>query len=191
MFEKPFKPKVIANIKRKSRSILVESFRLNPKGKRMSMMLVDLKLPSIQNLLQNKNSKIGIGDWGIQPYRIYQINLFFIVFTFSLTLSFPTSTCYSSLISMAFEDALAGMPSLGQTKVRLPRQVPPGRAFVGSSILANQNASCIPSLILVLVPGQYFVQSVQQSICWHLFFLYHTLHPSQHNLWVFFYSFIS
>jgi len=62
VFEKPFKPKVIANIKRKSRSILVESFRLNPKGKRMSMMLVDLKLPSIQNLLQNKNSKIGIGD---------------------------------------------------------------------------------------------------------------------------------
>jgi len=62
VFEKLFKPKVLANIKRKSRSILVESFRLNPKGKRMSMMLVDLKLPSIQNLLQNKNSKIGIGD---------------------------------------------------------------------------------------------------------------------------------
>ena len=38
--------------------------------------------------------------------------------------TFPTSTCCSSLVSMAFEDALAGLPSLGQPYTRLPRRGP-------------------------------------------------------------------
>src|SRR6185503_2080528 len=36
--------------------------------------------------------------------------------------TFPTSTCCSSLVSMAFEDALAALPSLGQPYTRLPRR---------------------------------------------------------------------
>jgi hypothetical protein len=36
-------------------------------------------------------------------------------------------------ISMAFEDALGSLPIIEQPKVRLPRRVPHGRAFVGSS----------------------------------------------------------
>ena len=58
---------------------------------------------------------------------------------------FPTSTCCSSLVSMAFEDALAGLPSLGQTYARLPRRVPPGRAFVGSSPLCTATGLTGPS----------------------------------------------
>ena len=44
--------------------------------------------------------------------------------SFYLYLTFPTSTCCSSLVSMAFEDALAGLPSLGQPYTRLPRRGP-------------------------------------------------------------------
>ena len=40
------------------------------------------------------------------------------------TLAFPTSAYCSSLVSMAFEDALAALPSLGQPKVRLHRWDP-------------------------------------------------------------------
>jgi len=48
-----------------------------------------------------------------------------IVFTFLPRYpTFPTSTCCSSLVSMAFEDALAGLPSLGQPYARLPRRGP-------------------------------------------------------------------
>ena len=48
-----------------------------------------------------------------------------IVFTFLPRYpTFSTSTCSSSLVSMAFEDALAGLPSLGQSYVRLPRRGP-------------------------------------------------------------------
>src|SRR6185503_13153306 len=43
---------------------------------------------------------------------------------FSFSLIFPTSTCYSSLVSMAFEDVLASLPSLGQPYARLPRRGP-------------------------------------------------------------------
>ena len=59
---------------------------------------------------------------GPRPIRVSNrsnTNLF-IFFTFY----FPISICYSSLVSMAFEDALAGLPSLGQPKVRLPWQGP-------------------------------------------------------------------
>ena len=62
VFVKPFKRKFIANIKMKSQSIRMESFRLNPKGKPMSMMLVGLKIPSRPNLVQNRNSIIRIGN---------------------------------------------------------------------------------------------------------------------------------
>ena len=44
--------------------------------------------------------------------------------SFYLYPTFPTSTCCSSLVSLAFEDALAGLPSLGQPYTRLPRQGP-------------------------------------------------------------------
>ena len=55
-----------------------------------------------------------------------QSNTFiFIVFTFLPRYpTFPTTTCYSSLVSMAFEDALTGLPSLGQPYARLPRRGP-------------------------------------------------------------------
>ena len=61
MFGKQFKPKVIANIKSKSRSLFIECFQVNPKGKRMSMLFVDLKIRSKQNMFLNKNSMIRIG----------------------------------------------------------------------------------------------------------------------------------
>ena len=48
---------------------------------------------------------------------------YFIIFTFLPRYPiFPTSTCCSSLVSMAFEDALAGLPRLGQPYARLPRR---------------------------------------------------------------------
>ena len=59
---------------------------------------------------------------GSRPIRVsnrLNTNLF-IFFTFS----FPISICCSSLVSMAFEDALAGLPSLGQPYARLPRRGP-------------------------------------------------------------------
>ena len=60
----------------------------------------------------------------IQPNRTNQIHLSFIVFTFPLYPTFPTSTYCSSLLSMAFEDILVGMPSLGQPYTCLPRRGP-------------------------------------------------------------------
>ena len=66
----------------------------------------------------------GHGRLRIEPNRTNQIHLSFIVFIFSLYPTFPTSTCCSSLVSMVFEDALAGLPSLGQPYTRLPRQRP-------------------------------------------------------------------
>ena len=60
-----------------------------------------------------------------EPNRTNQIHLSLSFFTFLPRYpTFPTSTCCSSLVSMVFEDALAGLPSLGQTKVRLPRRGP-------------------------------------------------------------------
>jgi len=56
VFEKQLKPKAVKSIKRKSKSLFIESFRLNSKDKLMSMMLVGLKISSNQKLLQNKNS---------------------------------------------------------------------------------------------------------------------------------------
>ena len=50
--------------------------------------------------------------------------------------TFPTSTCYSSLVSMAFEDALAGLPSLGQ---------PYTRSLVGSSPFCTATGLTGPS----------------------------------------------
>src|SRR6185312_6672644 len=41
-----------------------------------------------------------------------------------LPFSFPISICCSSLVSMAFEDALAGLPSLGKPYARSPRRGP-------------------------------------------------------------------
>ena len=62
-------------------------------------------------------------DWGYNPIEpIKYILLSSLPFLFTLT--FPTSTCCSSLVSMAFEDALAGLPSLGQPYARLPRRGP-------------------------------------------------------------------
>jgi hypothetical protein len=52
---------------------------------------------------------------GLQPIEgikhILSFYLFFILIF---------SPCCSSYVSMAFEDALAGLPNLGQPKVRLP-----------------------------------------------------------------------
>jgi hypothetical protein len=53
------------------------------------------------------------------------LNLSFIVFTFSFSLPyFSNPMCCSSTTSAAWEGVLAGLPSLGQTKVRLPRRGP-------------------------------------------------------------------
>ena len=65
----------------------------------------------------------GHGRLRIQPNRTNQIHLSLSFLPFFLP-TFPTSTCYSSHVSMAFEDALAGLPSLGQPYARLPRQGP-------------------------------------------------------------------
>ena len=43
---------------------------------------------------------------------------------FIQTLTFPTSTCCTSFVSMAFEDTLAGLPSVEQPNVRLPQRGP-------------------------------------------------------------------
>ena len=53
----------------------------------------------------------------------------FIFFTFS----FPISICCSSLVSMAFEDALTGWRAYGNPTRACHDGIPPGRAFVGSS----------------------------------------------------------
>jgi hypothetical protein len=58
---------------------------------------------------------------------------YFLPFHLLQTLIFPTPIRCSSFISMAFEDALGSLPIIEQPKVRLPRRVPHGRAFVGSS----------------------------------------------------------
>ena len=50
------------------------------------------------------------------------------------TFSFPISICCSSLVSMAFEDALAGLPSLGQPYAHLPRWGP-SRASVRRNVV--------------------------------------------------------
>ena len=73
MFGKQLKPKAVKSIKRKSRSLFMESFRLKPKCKLMSMMLVGLKISSNQNLLQNRNSvnRIGNGAILIYPCRFH------------------------------------------------------------------------------------------------------------------------
>ena len=65
----------------------------------------------------------GHGRLRTQPNRIYQKHIFYL-FSFSLYPTFPTSTCCSSLVSMVFEDALAGLPSLGQPYTCLPRRGP-------------------------------------------------------------------
>ena len=58
------------NQKEKPKPILfIESFRLNPKGKLMSMMLVGLKISSNKNLLQNRNSMNRIGNGAILTYQ--------------------------------------------------------------------------------------------------------------------------
>ena len=75
------------------------------------------------SLLNPINIK-GHGRLKRQPNRTNQIHLSFIVFTFPLYPTFPTSTWCSSLVSMAFEDTLAGLPSLGQPYARLPRRGP-------------------------------------------------------------------
>ena len=69
MSGKQLKPKAVKTIKRKSRSLFIESFRLNPKGKLMSMMRVGLKILSNQNLLQNRNSMHRIGNGAILIYQ--------------------------------------------------------------------------------------------------------------------------
>ena len=77
------------------------------------------------------------GPWPIVGYNpIESIKYIYLLLSlpFIFILAFPTSTCCSSLVSMVFEDALASLPSLGQPKLRLPRRVPSGRAFVGSSL---------------------------------------------------------
>jgi len=63
------------------------------------------------------------GRLRIQPNRTNQIHLSLSFLPFFLP-TFPTSTCCFSLVSMAFEDALAGLPSLGQPYARLPRRGP-------------------------------------------------------------------
>jgi len=65
----------------------------------------------------------GHGRLRIQPNRTNQIHLSLSFLPFFLP-TFPTSTCCFSLVSMAFEDALAGLPSLGQPYARLPRRGP-------------------------------------------------------------------
>ena len=59
----------------------------------------------------------------IQLNRTNQIHLSLSFLPFFLP-TFPMSTCYSSLVSMEFEDTLAGLPSLGQPYARLPRRGP-------------------------------------------------------------------
>ena len=59
----------------------------------------------------------------IQLNRTNQIHLSLSFLPFFLP-TFSTSTCYSSLTSMAFEDTLAGLPSLGQPYAGLPRRGP-------------------------------------------------------------------
>ena len=61
--------KAVENIKKKSRSLLIESFRLNAKCKLMSIMLVGLKISTNQNLLQNRNSMNRIGNGAILTYQ--------------------------------------------------------------------------------------------------------------------------
>ena len=53
-------PKAVTSIKRKSRSPFLEIFRLNPKNK--IMMLVSQNIQNTQDLLQDSNSMIGIGN---------------------------------------------------------------------------------------------------------------------------------
>ena len=49
---------------------------------------------------------------------------FYRLYFFSLPYLFQPLICCSSFVSMVFEDALAGLPSLGQSYARLPRQCP-------------------------------------------------------------------
>ena len=60
MFEKLLNPKAVTSIKRKSRSPFLEIFRLNPKNK--IMMLVGQNIQNTQDLLQDSNFIIGIGN---------------------------------------------------------------------------------------------------------------------------------
>jgi len=66
----------------------------------------------------------GHGRLGYPIDQNTKQSITFIVFTFISTLAFPISTCCSSSVSMAFEDALAGLPSLGQPYACLPRRSP-------------------------------------------------------------------
>jgi hypothetical protein len=54
--------------------------------------------------------------------RIINISLSFLPLIFPRYLTFPTLQYCSSLVSMTFEDVLAGLVSLGQPKVCLPRR---------------------------------------------------------------------
>jgi hypothetical protein len=63
-------------------------------------------------------------DWRIIHNRICQTYLLsYLPFRSSLPY-FSNPMCYFSTTSMAWEDVLAGLSSLGQTKVRLPRRGP-------------------------------------------------------------------
>ena len=58
------------------------------------------------------------GSWPIEgttQSNLSNTSTFYRLLSLYLYPTFPTSTCYSSLVSMAFEDALAGLPSLGKT----------------------------------------------------------------------------
>ena len=72
-------------------------------------------------------------------------NTSFILLPYSLYPTFPTSTCCSSLVSMAFEDALAGLPSLGQPYTRSPRRGPSRASVLGSSPFCTATGLTGPS----------------------------------------------
>jgi len=75
VFEKLLNPKAVINMKRKSRS-QIRSFRLNPQNKRISNMLVGLKIPNNQNLFQNRNSIID------SDYRISVLEQILVAWNF-------------------------------------------------------------------------------------------------------------
>ena len=89
-----------------------------------------------------------------------------IVFTFlSRYPTFPTSTCCSSLVSMAFEDALAGLPSLGQPYTRLPRRGP-SRASVRRIVAVLHGDRSDRSTQEVLQGAPPRVARPSAIVCW-------------------------
>ena len=118
----------------RSPSTIRESYRFRS----VNMISCGVSLPHPINIM-------GHGRLRIQHNRTNQIHLFFIVFTFSLYPTFPTSTCCCSLVYMVFKDALDGLPSLGQNPTCVcPNGVPPGRAFVGSSPFCTATGLAAP-----------------------------------------------